>query len=600
MSAFKTRRAKLLLVVLALSILILWQPWSGLEPRLRGVRMGADFSGGTQLVFELQSYRVALQVDSAGENVMDYIIASLESGLGAEVRLISYDPSSGKAVVNVNGRLTGPMLQKAADIATVVNVEAYVEEGEMEKAIQLLRARVDPYELLDVRLRPFGETSIIVEASGLDPSRIRDLLGVQGKLEMFLDNQLILGNDEIKNLTAPISAEGLAYVPISLTTAGTEMLKQACSGKAEHSIVIYLDRPTDAILVFENRTLEEASHLFYDEHSQKFYVTRETGLAVSTYYISVVAVPVVGGDVSAEVESYLLSRVGNKARIILLGSEDDFTPELIDRLSSLYRLEMVPRRDGESVDEWVLRACGVQSAPVVTQTMAAGGVTGNLTIPFVGRTQALSLIKAQNFQRALAYRLDFPIAFVQESSLSPSFGPKFKLELTFAVGVTILLVLILVYLAFSRVKAALTIVVFLFVDALLTLAGISIFGLPLGLPAVSGLVLVVLSGLNQHIIITNELLKGVQPQEKVSVGWRASRALSISYLASFTMLLVSILIALLGFGPIRIFAIVASVGMVIAILLTRPVFARVMESVLSGRPKVIPQESAAKPEQKQQ
>ncbi|MEM3421671.1 MAG: hypothetical protein QW315_05380, partial [Candidatus Hadarchaeum sp.] len=118
--------------------------------------MGADFSGGTQLVFELQSYRVALQVDSAGENVMDYIIASLESGLGAEVRLISYDPSSGKAVVNVNGRLTGPMLQKAAEIATVVNVEAYVEEGEMEKAIQLLRARVDPYELLDVRLRPFG------------------------------------------------------------------------------------------------------------------------------------------------------------------------------------------------------------------------------------------------------------------------------------------------------------------------------------------------------------------------------------------------------------------------------------------------------------
>ncbi|MEM4723955.1 MAG: hypothetical protein QXP01_02965, partial [Candidatus Hadarchaeum sp.] len=544
--------------------------------------------------------RVTLQVDSTGENIMDYIITSLESGLGAKVRLVSYDSGSGKAVVDVKGRFTGPMLQKAADIATVVNVEPHVEEGEMEKAIQLLRSRVDPYELLDVRLRSFGETSIIVETSGLDPNRARDQLGAQGKLEMFLDNKLILGNDDIEDVTAPISAEGLAYVPISLTTTGTEMLKQACSGKADHPIVIYLDRPTDAIFVFENRTLEEASRLSYDEHSQKFYVTRETGIAASAYYISVVAVPVVGGGFSAEVESYLLEQVGNKARIILLGSVDDFSPEVIKRLSSLYKLEMVPRRDGESVDEWVLRACGVQSAPVVTQTMAAGGVTGNLTIPFVGRTQALSLIKAQNFQRALAYRLDFPIAFVQESSLAPAFGPNFNLELTVIVAVTILFVLILVYLAFSRVKAALAIIAFLFVDTLLTLAGISVFGLPLGMPAVSGLVLVVLSGLNQHVVITNELLKGVQSQEKVSVGWRASRALSISYLASFTILLVSILIALLGFGPIRIFAIVVSVGMVIAILLTRPVFARVMESVLSGRPKGIPQESAAKPEQKQQ
>lgn len=600
MSAFKTRRAKLLLVVVVLSILILWQPWSGLEPKLRGVKMGAEFSGGTQLVFELQSYRVTLQVDSGSENVIDYIVTSLGAGLGAEVRMVSYDPSNGKAVIDIKGRLSGPMLQKAADIATVVDVEALVEENEMEQTIKLLRSRVDPYELLDVRLRPFGKTSLIFEASGIDPNRARDLLGVQGKLEMFLDNQLILGNDGIAALAAPISAEGVAYVPISLTTAGTEMLKQACSGKVAHPIVIYLDRPSDAILVFENHILGEASRLFYDERSREFYVTRETGLATSTYYISVLAVPVLGGSVSTEIENYLLDRVGDKSRIILLGSEDEFSSELIEWLSTHYKLEMNPRRDSESVDEWVLRACGVQSAPVVTQTMAAGGVTKDLTIPFTGRTQALALIKAQNFQRALTYRLDSPIALVKESSLSPLFGPNFKLELMIVAGATILFILVIVSLAFARVKAAFTIIAFLFVDTLLTLAGISAFGLPLGLPAIAGLTLVVLSGLNQHIIITNELLRGIQTQEKVSVGWRASRALSISNLASFTILLTSVLIALAGFGPLRIFAIVASVGMVIAMILTRPVFARVMESVLSWRPRAIPSESAAKPEQKQQ
>ncbi|MGC8816883.1 MAG: hypothetical protein ACP5PX_03640 [Candidatus Hadarchaeum sp.] len=600
MSAFKSRRAKLLLLVLVLSILIIWQPWSGLEPTIRGVKIGSDFAGGTQMVFELQSYRVTLQYGSAGENLISYTTASIESLLGAETRLISYNPNSEKAVFDVHGRLTELMLQKAVgEIATVIDVETYVEENELDQAINLLRSRVDPYQLLDVRLRSYGAASILFEASGVDPNRARDLLGVQGKLEMFLDNQLVLSNDEILGLAAPISAEALAYVPITLTDIGTETLKQACSGKANHPIVIYLDRPTDAIVIFENGILRDASSIFYDESSQEFYVTRETGIAESAYHILVSAVPILRDDIPNLVKTYLSDHVGDRARVILLGSKDDFSPEVIEWLSAHYSIETLSRREGETVDEWVLRACGVQSAPVVTQTMAAGGVTSDLTIPIVAKTQAQALVKAQNLQRALVYQLDLPIAFVQEAKFSSPFGSGFKEGLMIVAGVAVLCIFVLLYFAFSRIKVAIAVIAFLFVDALLTLAGISVLGLPLGLPAASGLLLVVLSGLNQHIIITNELLKGAQPQEKVSVGWRTSRALAISYLASLTVVLVSILIALAGFGPLRIFAIAAAAGLVIAIILTRPVFARVMESIISAGPKTALPE-LAKPEQKQQ
>jgi preprotein translocase subunit SecD len=226
-------------------------------------------------------------------------------------------------------------------------------------------------------------------------------------------------------------------------------------------------------------------------------------------------------------------------------------------------------------------------------------VTGELTIPILGKTQAQALVKAQNFQRAVAHRLDFPIIFTQEVSLPPAFGSNIKESLLIAAGVALLLALALLYFAFSRVRVALVIIAFMFVDAVLTLAGISVLSLPLGLSTVSGLLFVVLSGLSQHVIITNELLKGVQTQEKVSIGWRSSRALSISYLASLTVILISISIALLGFGSIRVFAITTAAGMIIAVLLTRPVFARMMESVLSWTPQRTPPESA-KPEQKQQ
>lgn len=600
MSAFKTRRAKLLPVFLVLSILILWQPWSGIEPALRGIKTGPDFAGGYRMVLELQSFRVTLQPTASGENVADDIAAAIETGLGAEAKLVSYDPSTGRMIFDVAGSLTDPMLQKAlGDLATVVDISAHVEKGDLEKSISSLRSRVDPYELLEVRLRSFGDSSVIFESSEIDPNRARDLLGAQGRLEMFIDNQLVLSNSEVSGLMAPVAAEGVAYVPVSLTTSGTALLKQACSGKASHPIVIYLDRPSDAIIVFDNSLLKGAARLFYDENAREFYVTRETGLAVSTYYISVLAVPVSGEGISQEVKAHLLELISEKARVVLLGSSADYPSELIQWLSTYYRITTVPRREGESVDDWVLRACGVQSAPLITQTMAAGGVTGELTIPILGKTQAQALVKAQNFQRAVAHRLDFPIIFTQEVSLPPAFGSNIKESLLIAAGVALLLALALLYFAFSRVRVALVIIAFMFVDAVLTLAGISVLSLPLGLSTVSGLLFVVLSGLSQHVIITNELLKGVQTQEKVSIGWRSSRALSISYLASLTVILISISIALLGFGSIRVFAITTAAGMIIAVLLTRPVFARMMESVLSWTPQRTPPESA-KPEQKQQ
>jgi len=602
MSAFKTRRAKLLPFVLLIAVLLLWQPWSGVEPVLRGVRMGVDVAGGSQMMFELYASRVTVQVASDNqENNVNNVAATLETGLEVSVRLVSYDHSTKQAVFDVGRYLTEPVVQKAlSGLGTVVNISAHLERAEMEKAISSLRARFDPYDVLGVQIRSFGESSIIFEASGMDPNRARDILGKQGKLEIFLDNQAVLSNDDIESVTAPMAVDSVAYVPVSLTKSGTELLRRASSGKADHPLTIYLDRPSDAILVFDNNILKNSTELFYDERSREFYVIRGSGLASYIYYVSVSAVPVSGGSIPQDIKVYLREQVSEKTVVILLGSQEDFPAEVIQWIAANYKINTVPRREGESVSDWVLRACGVQSSPVVTPTMAAGGVTSDLTIPFIEKTRALSMLKAQNFYKALVNGLDFSISFVRETPVVSTLGLGFKGEILIAGGFALFLMFALLYIAFSRIKVVLAILIFVFVDAILSLAGISIFNLTFGLPAIAGVLFVVFAGLNQHIIITNELLKGVQPQEGASVGWRTSRALSISYLATFTTILVSALMALLGFGSIRIFAITAAVGMTIAILLTRPVFARMVESVLSARPKMAVSGSAAKPEQKQQ
>ncbi len=602
MSAFKTRRAKLLPIIVLLSVLLVWQPWVGVEPAFRGVKMDSDLAGGTQMIFELQASRVTVQITSDNlDNIADEITSALETKLGATASLVNYEAASSQATFEVYGYLTEPVLQKAlGKFGEVVSISPYLEDNELAQAISHLRSRIDPYDVTGVKIRSFGQNLIVFEAANLDLTRASNMLGKQGKLEIMIDNKVVIGNDDVKNVSEAVSLTNAAYVPLILTDNATEALRQATSGKVNHAFVVYMDRPADAILVFDNAIMSNAGEIAYDSSARSFFVTYEAVFESSVFHISVSAVPSIGGQLPSESSAFLSSQKSDKTRVILLGSLEDFSPDVVGEILINYEIVTVPRRDGETTIDWIFRACGVQSAPTISQTMSAGGVTSDLLFPLIDRTTALSLQKAQSFQKAIQYSLSSPISLESETSVEPGFGAAFKSQALMAVGLAFLWSFFLLFAAFSRAKAVLTILVFALVDAALTLLSISIFSLSFGLAAIAGLLFVVFAGLSQHTIITNEMLKGVQPQEKASVGWRTSRALKISYLATFTALAVSALVAFLGFGPIRTFAIVAAVGSVIAMLLTRPVFAGIMESVLSGKPKLSVPAPAAKQEQKSQ
>jgi len=600
MSAFKTRRAKLLPIIVLLSILLVWQPWVGIEPAFRGVKMDSDFAGGTQMVFELQASRVTVQITSENlENVTDEIASALETSLGTSTRLVSYETANRQGTFEVYGYLTEPVVQKALEgLGEVVSITPYLEDNELAQVVLSLRSRIDPYDVMGVKIRPLGQNLMVFEAANVDLTRAIDLLSRQGKLEIIVDNQVIIGNEAIQSISDAVSLTNVAYAPLILTENATETLRQAVSGKVNHALVVYMDRPANAILVFDNRIMNGSEEIAYDESTESFFVTYEATFESSVFHISVSAVPSIEGQFSPASSAFLANQKSEKTRVILLGSLEDFSQDVIGEILINYEIVTVPRRDGETTIDWIFRACGVQSAPTISQTMSAGAVTSDLLFPLIGRTSSLSLQKAQNFQKALLYNLNCPISLESETSIEPSFGASFKSQALIAIGLAFLWSFFLLFAAFSRIKVALSILVFVVVDAALTILGISIFSLSFGLAAIAGLLFVVLSGLSQHIIITNEMLKGVQPQEKATVGWRTSRALKISYLATFAAIVVSALTAFLGFGPIRTFAIVAAVGSVIAMLLTRPVFARIMESVLSGKPKMSAPAPALKQEYK--
>ncbi len=584
MSAFKSRRAKLLLLVVLVSVLLIWRPWGGLEPKLRGIKLGPDIVGGSRTILGLEGTRIMIQATAGDdENLLNNLLTALETNLETNVMFVDYDPNSGGMVFDVNRFLTLPVTQRAIEgLGTVLEINQYVAKNTVESTILSLGTRIDPYEILDTQFSGFGKTSIVFESYGLSPEYVEDLLAVQGKLEIVIDNQVVLGNDDVEIVGTATSVGDAAYVPVALTKSGVELLKSATNGKVNHAIVIYLDRPFDSILVFDNRIMQDALELSYSEKSKAFQVTYEQALNRVGYFIAVNAVPINRESVPRATLDYLEEQVSAKTKIILLGAQTDFSAEVIQDISAKYKITFSPKRNGESVDGWILRVCGVESTPIISQIMAAGGVSNELTFPFIERTRTAAFLKAQNFQKAISTKLAVPISFEYETTFGPRFGGEFVREALVASGVSVILAMALIYLSFKRFRIAISFLSFAFVDAIITSGIISLYGLSLGLPELAGLLFVVLTGFNQNLIVTSEMLKGVKPQEKVSVGWRASRAMSVVYIAILTTICVAALTIFLGFGAIRTFAMVAASGLIIAMLLTRPVFSLVIESILTS------------------
>jgi preprotein translocase subunit SecD len=109
----------------------------------------------------------------------------------------------------------------------------------------------------------------------------------------------------------------------------------------------------------------------------------------------------------------------------------------------------------------------------------------------------------------------------------------------------------------------------------------SAFSWTIGLPEIGGLIAIVGSGVNHQIIITDEVIRGALPHaRKVGLKGRISRAFTIIFAAAATVIAAMVALAAVGFGVMRGFALITIAGVLLAVLLTRPVYARVLSFIM--------------------
>jgi preprotein translocase subunit SecD len=174
------------------------------------------------------------------------------------------------------------------------------------------------------------------------------------------------------------------------------------------------------------------------------------------------------------------------------------------------------------------------------------------------------------------------VEIIGSGQVDASLGEQFRSQAIFAGLMTLLAVAAVVYRRYRKPEILLPMVATSVSEVLMILGFAGAIGWQLDLPSIAGIIAVIGTGIDHLVIITDEVLhEGKIPPRKVYLS-RMTKAFAIIFAAAATTVIAMSPLVVMGFGALKGFAITTIVGVLIGILIARPVYARVIHSVLEA------------------
>ncbi|MFB6106768.1 MAG: preprotein translocase subunit SecD [Halobacteriaceae archaeon] len=164
----------------------------------------------------------------------------------------------------------------------------------------------------------------------------------------------------------------------------------------------------------------------------------------------------------------------------------------------------------------------------------------------------------------------------------PSLAQEFKLYSLIAGIVAVFAVSGVVFLRYGEPTVALPMVLTALSEVAILLAFAAAVGLPLNLSHIAGFIAVIGTGVDDLIIIADEVLTEQVSSQRVFHS-RFRKALWVIGAAAATTIIAMSPLAVLSLGDLRGFAIVTILGVLVGVLLTRPAYGDILRILLTDR-----------------
>lgn len=177
--------------------------------------------------------------------------------------------------------------------------------------------------------------------------------------------------------------------------------------------------------------------------------------------------------------------------------------------------------------------------------------------------------------------LPAPVVVASSDSVSAAQGEQFKTFSLIAGIFAVFTVGAVIYWRYREIRIAVPMVLTGLAEVLAVLGFVAAVNLSLDLSHIAGLIAVVGTGVDDLVIIADEVLAEGDVKSSNIYQKRFRRAFIIIAMAAVTTIGAMLPLAFLGLGRIRGFAIVTIVGVLIGILITRPAYGSILRELLT-------------------
>lgn len=229
--------------------------------------------------------------------------------------------------------------------------------------------------------------------------------------------------------------------------------------------------------------------------------------------------------------------------------------------------------DGRLIDS--LNVAGTfRDAPVTSPSISGGASSLQEAVDEKARLQSILRSGA----------LPTKIEIVQLSSISPTLGSNFFKNALVAALAAVVSVFLIVLVRYRKPVIAVPMMVVVISEVTIVLGISSLFnimkiGWTIDLPAIGGLIAAVGIGINDQIVIMDNVLR--KEANGLSLAERLRKAFFVVFGAAGTIIAAMLPLMFSGFGALTGFALTTIIGTLVGVLITRPAFGVLVEKTVS-------------------
>ncbi len=225
--------------------------------------------------------------------------------------------------------------------------------------------------------------------------------------------------------------------------------------------------------------------------------------------------------------------------------------------------------DGQEADS-LLISTNLRGQVTTQISIQGSGAGSTQDEAFKAARESMNKLQTILITGSLPYKLNI----VKLDTISPVLGDTFTEQIILAGIAAIVLVSIIIFVRYRKIKASLALLLTSFSEIIIILGIAALLNWNLDLPSIAGILATIGTGVDQQIIILDEARKS-----QLSAKERIKRALFIVVSAYFTALVSLLPLYWAGAGLFKGFAFTTIIGITAGILITRPAFADMIKRI---------------------